>query len=156
MCDKRLERNHHQSVSWKGITAALSLLCVTHVTFWSVRGMKVARKWQIFAWTLSFFAFFLVTAVISGSHNGVSKVAGQGLTGRLGVRLPIPLSGVWLPNERLPLLDEPVFHEPSPEIKNRGLVDNLWTINSILMIWLWSHFMSNYFGHYVESKKSKN
>lgn len=73
------------------------------------------------------------------------KVAGQGLTGRLGVRLPTPLSGVWVPNERLPLLDEILFHELSPEIINRGLVDNL--INSILMVWLCTCFMSNYFGH---------
>lgn len=51
-------------------------------------------KWQgsdrFFPWTVSFF----VTAVITGTHNGATKVAGQGLTGRLGIRLPTPLSGI--------------------------------------------------------------
>ncbi|KAG7315099.1 hypothetical protein KOW79_021187 [Hemibagrus wyckioides] len=60
-------------------------------------------------------------SIISGTHNGASKVAGQGLTGRLGVRLPTPLSGVRVPNERLPLLAEPRFLAPSPKILNRGL-----------------------------------
>lgn len=40
------------------------------------------------------FFFFFVTAINSGTHNGASKVAGQGLTGRLGIRLPTTLSGV--------------------------------------------------------------
>lgn len=73
-------------------------------------------------------------------------MAGQGLTGRLGIRLPTPLSGVRVPNERLPLLAEPRLLAPSPKILNRGL-GKLYISNVL---------KANYFRQYMKSFKRNN
>lgn len=96
MYDKRLGQNHHQSVRWGGISASLSFLQMTHVTFWSTRGMKVARKWRISAWTV----FSRVTAVTSRISDGTG-LAGRGLAGRLGSCLWDGISGAWVSDVRL-------------------------------------------------------
>lgn len=74
-----------------GNSASLSFLQMTHVTFWSARGMKVARKWLISARTV----FLCVTAVTSRTADGTG-LAGQGLAGRLGSCLWDGISGAWV------------------------------------------------------------
>lgn len=96
MYDKRLGQNHHQSVRWGGISASLSFLQMTHVTFWSTRGMKVARKWRISARTV----FSRVTAVTSRISDGTG-LAGRGLASRLGSCLWDGISGAWVSDVRL-------------------------------------------------------
>lgn len=60
-------------------------------------GDKSGKEETDFCMDSFFLCFMFVTAIISKTHNGASKVAGQGFTGRLGFRLPTPLSGVWVP-----------------------------------------------------------
>lgn len=77
-------------------SASLSFLRLTHVTFWSARGMKVARKWRISARTV----FSRVTAVTGGTGDGTG-LAGKGLAGRLDCCLWDGISGAWVSDGRL-------------------------------------------------------
>lgn len=79
-----------------GNSASLSFLQMTHVTFWSARGMKVARKWRISARTV----FSRVTAITSRIGDGTG-LAGRGLAGRLGICLWDRISGAWVSDVRL-------------------------------------------------------
>lgn len=107
-----------------GNSASLSFLQMTHVTFWSARGMNAARKWRISARTV----FSRVTAVTSRTADGTG-LAGQGLAGRLGSCLWDRISGAWVSDVCLVHLFCPLCN-PRNDMNVTDLSTNMNTLAS--------------------------